>query len=80
LSAHDALVAVDGLRATPESLAASLARAKPGSRLVVDAFRRDELMRFDVELAAAAPDTAVMTLLTEPGEPIAARRRAWLGA
>jgi predicted metalloprotease with PDZ domain len=80
LSAHDVLVAIDGLRATADLLAASLARATPGSRMTVDAFRRDVLMRFDVELAAAPQDTAVMTLLDDPGEAAAARRRAWLGA
>ncbi|HXU52311.1 MAG TPA: PDZ domain-containing protein [Casimicrobiaceae bacterium] len=80
LSAHDVVVAIDGIRATSDLLAAALVRATPGSRMIVDAFRRDVLMRFDVELAAAPADTAVMTMLGEPGEAIAARRRAWLGA
>jgi predicted metalloprotease with PDZ domain len=80
LSAHDVVVAIDGIRATSDLLAATLARAQPGSRVIVDAFRRDVLMRFDVELAAAPGDTAVMTMLADPGEAVAARRRAWLGA
>lgn len=80
LSAHDVVVAVDGIRATADLLAASLVRAKPGSRMIVDAFRRDVLMRFDVELAAAPADTAVMSMRDDPDEATAARRRAWLGA
>ena len=52
MSAGDILVALDGLRigGTPASLDTLLARYTPGQRVEVHAFRRDELMRFDVQL------------------------------
>jgi predicted metalloprotease with PDZ domain len=52
MSAGDLLVAVDGLRVTasPPNLDALLSRYKVGETVAVHAFRRDELMRFDVQL------------------------------
>lgn len=52
MSAGDLLVAVDGLRVTanPPNLDALLARYKVGETVAVHAFRRDELMTFDVRL------------------------------
>ncbi|KQQ32916.1 peptidase M61 [Duganella sp. Leaf126] len=50
LSAGDLLVAVDGLRVTATNLEALLARYTVGSTVHVHAFRRDELMTFDVVL------------------------------
>jgi predicted metalloprotease with PDZ domain len=80
LSAHDTLVAIDGLRATPEHVANVLARRTPGETVEVHAFRRDELMRFDVTLAAPPLlDTCYCTLDPAPSAEIAARRREWLG-
>ena len=52
LSAGDVLVAIDGLRvgATAAEVEALLARYKVGTTVPVHAFRRDELMLFDVTL------------------------------
>ncbi|RJX31581.1 MAG: M61 family peptidase [Oxalobacter sp.] len=50
LSAHDVLVALDGLRVTGSNLDALLARYAVGDTVTVHAFRRDELMTFDVKL------------------------------
>lgn len=52
LSAGDIVVAVDGLRVygNPSNLDALLARYKVGDTVAVHAFRRDELMSFDVVL------------------------------
>ncbi len=52
LSANDLLVAIDGLRVTgnPANVDALLARYKVGDTVQVHAFRRDELMAFDVTL------------------------------
>ena len=48
LSAHDVLVALDGLRTTASNLDALLARYTVGDTVKVHAFRRDELMTFNV--------------------------------
>jgi predicted metalloprotease with PDZ domain len=50
LSAGDLLVAVDGLRVTATNLETLLSRYAVGALVEVYAFRRDELMRFDVTL------------------------------
>jgi len=80
LAAGDVLVAIDGLRVTPRNWAALLARYRPGDRLETVAFRRDELMRFTVTLAARARDTCVIA--AAEGAPASAirRRRAWLAS
>ncbi|NLC37335.1 MAG: M61 family metallopeptidase [Alcaligenaceae bacterium] len=55
LSANDALVAVEGLRVPDEkSLKTLLERWQPGDTVAVHVFRRDELRRFDLTLAAPA--------------------------
>jgi predicted metalloprotease with PDZ domain len=80
LAAGDVLVAVDGLRASADALDALLVRRRPGDRLAVHAFRRDELMTFEVVLDAAPLDTCYLTLEENAAEPVLERRRAWLGA
>ncbi|MFO1323827.1 MAG: PDZ domain-containing protein [Burkholderiales bacterium] len=78
LSAHDTLVAVDGLKATPERLATLLGRKRPGDTVAIHAFRRDELMAFTAVLAAPPPDTCYLTLDDAPAADVEARRTAWL--
>ena len=75
LAAGDVLVAFDGLRVTAATLATQLARYPAGHTLAVHAFRRDELMPFDVILAPPANDKA--RLRVKPGAH--RLRRAWLG-
>lgn len=79
LSAGDVLVAMDGLRVTGAGLDGLLARRKPGERVEVHAFRRDELMRFDVELGEPEADTVTLGLVGKPTALAAMRRRGWLG-
>jgi predicted metalloprotease with PDZ domain len=50
LSAGDVVIAVDGLRVPAGGLDAILGRYKVGDTVAVHAFRRDELMTFDVKL------------------------------
>ncbi len=78
LSAGDLLVAIDGLRVTAGNLDKLLARYQPGDRVLLHAFRRDELMAFDVALAA---DAAPQLKLQAAVKPAAATRmrHAWLG-
>jgi predicted metalloprotease with PDZ domain len=56
LSAHDTLIAIDGVRidSVNNSLESVLARHLSGERVKVHVFRRDELREFSVKLAAPA--------------------------
>ncbi|OVZ56933.1 peptidase M61 [Pigmentiphaga sp. NML080357] len=56
LSAHDVLVALDGIRVQNGNLDKLLARYRPGDLVEVHAFRRDELRRFTLKLDAP-PET-----------------------
>ena len=76
LSAGDTLVALDGLRITPATFDALLARQRPGNTVGVHAFRRDELLQTTVTLAPPVADTARLTPASKPN----ALRRAWLGS
>lgn len=80
LAAGDSLVAVDGLRATGERLEALARDGRPGDRIPVLAFRRDELIATDVVLVGAAPDTAWLAIDADAGPDACARRDRWLGA
>lgn len=76
LSAGDVIVAVDGLRMTVAALERVLATRRPGDRLDVHAFRRDELMTFALVLGEAAADTCVLQL---PDDADARHRvEAWM--
>lgn len=79
LSAGDALVAVDGLRVDERALKAMLARRRPGERLRVHAFRRDELI--ECELALDAPPAVEASLKPAPRPGARAKRllARWLG-
>lgn len=88
LSAGDVLVAVDGLKVASEAtLKALLARRKAGDRIRVHAFRRDELMDFEVRLQAAPATEAKLALRAidqasaHAAHQAAGRlRKGWLGA
>jgi predicted metalloprotease with PDZ domain len=79
LSAGDVLVAIDGMKASTESLAALITRGVPGTTVTVHAFRRDELIEVSTTLDAAALDTCMLTLAAAPSAAALARRKAWLG-
>jgi predicted metalloprotease with PDZ domain len=77
VSAGDVLVAVDGLRVSGDTLEDRLERMRPGQRVRLHLFRRDELLALEVELAAPPADTCVLEV--DPGLKGRARaRRAWL--
>jgi predicted metalloprotease with PDZ domain len=79
LSAGDTLVALDDLRITASNLDALLARYRIGDVVVVHAFRRDELMTFQVSLQ---PHTAPQVTLAMQDKPVSGvkLRDAWLKA
>ena len=77
LSAGDVIIAVDGLQATTSNIDNLLSGFLPGEVMEIHAFRRDELMRFKVQVEVTEASTAFLTIakggLTEKG-------RAWLHA
>ncbi len=62
LSAGDTLLAIDSLRASEKSLPGILRRHCVGDTVAVSAFRRDELMAFEMVLSAAQNDTAELLI------------------
>ena len=80
LSAGDVLIALDGIRITSANLDKLLARRLAGETVRVHAFRRDELMEFEVELQAAPADTAKLTFAERSSSQVKALREAWLAA
>ena len=80
LAAGDILVAIDGIRASPESLERVLKTRRADDVVRVQAFRRDELMEFLVELDAAPLDTCWLALADGAAADARSRRNTWLGA
>jgi predicted metalloprotease with PDZ domain len=78
VSAGDVLVAIDGLRVSAKTLEGRLARMRPGQRVALHLFRRDELHEIDLELAAPPADTCVLEI-DATLKPEARARAAWLG-
>jgi len=76
LSADDVVIAIDGLKLESERWESMLKRYLPGDRLKVHAFRRDELLEFDVTLAAQ--ENNVCVLVAEADETYSRLREAWL--
>ncbi len=79
LAAGDAVVAVDGLRASGEGLERLVRERSPGDEVTVHAFRRDELLVVALTLAPAPADTAWLELDDTADPPARQRRAAWLG-
>lgn len=81
LSAGDVLVAADGLRVDDaDRLAKLLGRRRAGERMEIHAFRRDELMRFEVEPGLAPMDTVKLRVDERAGRAAEKLRQGWLGA
>ena len=76
LAAGDVLVAINGLRVTQDTFEKMLARHAAGDPIRIHAFRRDELMRFDVRLDPPRAEKVVLKL--DSGDH--ALRKGWLGA
>ena len=79
LAANDVLIALDGLRVTPANLDKMIETRSPGDTLLVHAFRRDELMTFNLTLKPAAADTVALRLADQADAAQLALRQGWLG-
>jgi predicted metalloprotease with PDZ domain len=73
------VIAVDGLRVTAANIERRLRSYPVGASVLVFAFRRDELMQFNVKLQPELATRAVLTTLAAPAEAVQ-RRKAWLGS
>ncbi|KFG94941.1 peptidase M61 [Burkholderia paludis] len=77
LSAGDTLIAVDGLRVTGTNLDALLARYRPGDKVEVHAFRRDELRTAKLKLDGPEVARYRLTAAAKPAA-VSNAREAWL--
>ena len=78
LSAGDIIIAMDGLRVTASNFDKRLKSFPVASTVEFTAFRRDELMRFQVTLQAQSASICVLTTRDTPAE-VAQHREHWLG-
>lgn len=79
LSAGDVIIAVNNLQVEKANLESEIASYPVGSRITLHAFRRDELMQFDVTLQAAEKTTCYLTLDSQAAESTFKHRQRWLG-
>jgi predicted metalloprotease with PDZ domain len=79
LAANDVIVAVDGIKASAESIERIATTRAAGDALAMHAFRRDELLTTRLTLAPAPHDTAWLTLDAECSGAALAARASWLG-
>lgn len=78
LSPGDELVAVNGLRVGSDGLDRHARLLSPGRDVTISAFRRDELMDFDITPATAPKDTWTMKPAADMAESVSKRRDSWL--
>jgi len=78
LSAGDVIIAWDGLKVSGGSLQSMIDRSATGATAKLFAFRRDELMTFEVTLTPAPQDTCWLTLAADVPAAAIALRDAWL--
>lgn len=80
VSAGDVLLALDGLRiADAKALEAMLARRRAGDTVRLHAFRRDELMQFELVLDAPPVDKYSLSLAPRANAAAVSLQRGWLG-
>ncbi len=78
VSAGDAIVALDRLRVDEKGVKALLERRRPGDTVRLHAFRRDELLVFDIVLEEAARTEASIRLESKPRAGTRRLRDGWL--
>lgn len=78
LSAGDVIVAVDGIRAAHGAIDKLVARLPAGQSIEVHAFRRDELMCFQLMPKPSPMDTCDLWLMDDADSSQLEKRRHWL--
>ncbi len=79
LYANDQIIACDGLRTDCSSLKDRLAARKPGDRVALTLFRRDELRTVTVTLAERPPEKLEIVPLEDATDAEKARYAEWMG-
>jgi predicted metalloprotease with PDZ domain len=79
LAAGDVIAAIDGIRVTPRTWEARLARLRPGDRVRAHVFRRDELHEVEIAFDAPPADTCVLRLDKRASTRALRLRHGWLG-
>ena len=80
LAPEDIVLAVNGQRASPETLKRMYARARQGSVWQVHAMRDARLVELQAPLPAPAPGSVQLGLADKPNATARRLRRTWLGA
>ena len=78
LSAGDIIIAVDNVKVTKQSIEKSLKPHKAGDTVIVHAFRRDELIQYELTLEAAPLTTCAMQVNTDASDSQVKHRSLWL--
>jgi predicted metalloprotease with PDZ domain len=79
LNAGDEIVAVDGYRATRESLEARLGDKRPGDQLTLTVLRADELRTFTIKLGGRANATYRIVPVAAASDQQKRNYQSWLG-
>jgi predicted metalloprotease with PDZ domain len=80
LSAGDVVIAIDGLKANKQNIEKLLTPYAVNDMIKVHAFRRDELMAFDLVLEPAPMNTIAMRLDTKASDSQVKHRTHWLNS
>jgi predicted metalloprotease with PDZ domain len=80
LYANDEILALDGFRVDLSSLKDRLATRKPGDRIELSLFRRDELRAVNVVLGRRSPDKFEVVPVADPTDREKTLYQAWMGA
>jgi predicted metalloprotease with PDZ domain len=78
ISAGDVIIAMNGIKASDVALKALLQRSKPDDSVTVHAFRRDELMTFNLQLMAPPAHDAHFQPLPKPSKQQKKQYAGWL--
>ncbi len=78
LSAGDVVVAVNSIHCSPDTIDELIAGVPEGGSVILHAFRRDELMVFDVRPAPAPLDTCDLWFLDDQEAVVVQARDSWL--
>jgi predicted metalloprotease with PDZ domain len=78
LSAGDVVMAIDGIWQKDKSLADRFSQYQAGESVQLHAFRRDELMTFDVTLQEAPKDTCELRMTEHADKEMINHRNQWL--
>lgn len=79
LAQGDELIALDGIRLDSDKVESIISHAAEGSVIKVHAFRRDELLQFDLYPVKAPLDTCVLKVIDSVTDRVSKHRSAWLG-